>query len=47
MKNTYMTPAVKFEAVEVKDVITTSLIEGGEGGSVYATVDIGAMFLNQ
>ena len=45
MKNTYMTPAVKFEAVEIKDVITASLIDGGEGGGVYGTVDLGDLFV--
>ena len=44
MKNTYMTPAVKVEAVEIKDVITASLTSGGEGGGVFATVDIGDLF---
>ena len=44
MKNTYMTPAVIFEAVEIKDVITASLTDGGESGGVFATVDIGDLF---
>lgn len=46
MKNIYMTPAASFEAVETKDIITSSLTNGGEGGSVYSTVDIGDL-LNQ
>ena len=45
MKNTYMTPAVIFEAVEIKDVITSSLINGGEDGGVYGTVDLGGLFI--
>ena len=41
MKNIYTTPAVEFNTVDIKDVITTSLTSGGEGGGVFATVDIG------
>ena len=45
MKNIYMTPSVELEVVEVKDVITSSLINGGEDGGVYGTVDLGGLFI--
>ena len=45
MKNIYNTPVIEFNTVEAKDVITASLTNGGDGGSVYATVDLGELFL--
>lgn len=45
MKNIYNAPVIEFNTVETKDVITTSLINGGDGGSVFATVDLGELFL--
>ena len=41
MKNIYTTPVVEFKTIDMKDIITTSLTNGGEGGGVFATVDIG------
>ena len=43
MKNTYITPAIEFNAVETNDIMTNSLTNGGEGGGVFATVDLGAL----
>lgn len=45
MKNIYNTPVVEFTAVDVKDVITASLTNGGEGGGVYSNVDLGDLFV--
>lgn len=44
MKNTYVTPAIEFNAVETNDIMTNSLTLGGDNGDVYATVDIGGLF---
>ena len=45
MKNTYTSPVVKFESVEIKDIITTSsLINGGAEGSAFNTVDVESLF---
>ena len=41
MKNIYTTPIIEMTNVDIKDVITASLTNGGEGGGVFATVDIG------
>lgn len=37
MKNTYITPAIEFNAVETNDIMTNSLTNGGDEGSVFAT----------
>ena len=36
MKNIYNTPAAEFVCADVKDVITTSLTNGGDEGGVFA-----------
>ena len=43
MKNIYNTPVIEMSVVDIKDVITNSLTNGGEGGGVFATVDLGAL----
>jgi len=37
MKNIYTTPVIKMTTVDIKDVITNSLTNGGDEGSVFAT----------
>ena len=44
MKNTYTSPVVSFESVEIKDIITTSLTNGGDEGGVFNTVDVESLF---
>ena len=45
MKHTYTIPSVEIHTVEMIDVLTGSLTNGGEGGSVYKTQDWNDLFV--